>query len=251
MGVTGTLQDMSLTGLISLNCNEGNQAKLRLKHDDKEALMYFDQGQIMHIEMDDQEGEEVMRELLMWEDGEFELDMDVPPPKRTIHVPWSQLVLDCMREIDECAAELDEEEDIKEEPIKPKEEVNEMADMKDLLQEMASEIPGFIAADVVGVDGLSIANYSANPNFNTEMASAQFALVMKMVQKTTGRLKAGEVEDNLVTTDNAYILTRFLGDNTYYLSIAVDKTAASLGNVRLMAREYAEPLWNAIPRRGR
>ena len=31
MAVKGNIQDMSLTGLISVNCNEGNQARLHLQ----------------------------------------------------------------------------------------------------------------------------------------------------------------------------------------------------------------------------
>ena len=130
-------------------------------------------------------------------------------------------------------------------------EVNEMAsidDLKNILKEMSDEIPGFISADVVGMDGLSIAGYSSNPNFDAEAAAAQFALVMKLVQKTVAQLGSGEVQDNLVTSDNAYVLTRFLGNGSYYLGVAVDKDAGSLGNMRLMTRSYASKLWNTIPR---
>ncbi len=126
-----------------------------------------------------------------------------------------------------------------------------MAAIQDMLKEMAGEIPGFVSADVTGMDGLAIASYSANPNFDAEAASAQFALVMKLVQRTAAQLKAGDVEDNLVTTNNIYILTRFLGDGSYFLSVAVDKEMASLGNVRLMSRQYAADIWDTVPRRRR
>ena len=46
-----------------------------------------------------------------------------------------------------------------------------MAKLNDLLQEMAGEIPGFIATAVVGMDGLGIAEYSANPDFGVETAN--------------------------------------------------------------------------------
>jgi predicted regulator of Ras-like GTPase activity (Roadblock/LC7/MglB family) len=123
-----------------------------------------------------------------------------------------------------------------------------MANLNDILKDLADDVPGFISADVVGMDGLSIAGYASNPDFDSEAAAAQFALVMKLVQKTADQLGSGEVEDNLVTTNNAYILTRFLGDTSYYLSIAVDKSSGSLGNVRLMTRNYAGDLWDAIPK---
>ena len=144
-----------------------------------------------------------------------------------------------------------DQHDLEEFTLEEVTEVNEMAridDLKNILREMSNEIPGFISADVVGMDGLSIAGYSSNPNFDAEAAAAQFALVMKLVQKTVAQLGSGEVQDNLVTSDNAYVLTRFLGDGSYYLAVAVDKDAGSLGNMRLMARSYAPKLWNTIPR---
>lgn len=279
MAVRGNLREMPLTTLISVNCNEHNQAHLWIRRNGREAHVYFDQGQIAHVALDDEEGEEVFDDLLTWETGTFELDMDVPPPDRTVTTPWSTLVLDGMRRIDEDAADVrdhcpscgcfvdelekchnpdcsefsdgveawDEGIWVEETEIEQM-EVDEMAELNELLRSMADDIPGFISADVVGMDGLSIAGYATDPDFDAEAASAQFALVMKLVQKTVGQLGDDLVEDNLVTSDNAYILTRFLGDGSYYLGVAVDKETASLGNVRLMTRQYADDLWETIPK---
>lgn len=104
MAIRGDLKDMPLTTLISVNCNECNQSRLRLRHGEQEAVVYFDEGQIAHVTLGDQQGEEVIYELLTWEEGHFELEMDVPPPARTVSTPWSNLVLDGMRLADEDAA---------------------------------------------------------------------------------------------------------------------------------------------------
>lgn len=124
-----------------------------------------------------------------------------------------------------------------------------MAKLDVLLKEMAGEIPGLFAAAVSGMDGLEIASYSTTPEFDLEMATAQLSLVMKLVQKTSNQLGGDEVEDNLVTTNGNYYLTRFLGDGSYWLGVAVDKNAASLGNVRLTVRQYADSFWKGIPKR--
>jgi len=104
MAIRGDLKDMPLTTLISVNCNECNQSRLRLRHGGQEAVVFFDEGQIAHVTLGDQQGEEVIYELLTWEEGHFELEMDVPPPARTVSTPWSNLVLDGMRLVDEDAA---------------------------------------------------------------------------------------------------------------------------------------------------
>ncbi|HTY24807.1 MAG TPA: hypothetical protein VMC85_16880 [Desulfomonilaceae bacterium] len=57
----------------------------------------------------------------------------------------------------------------------------------------------------------------------------------------------GGVEDNLVAIDKAYLLTRFLGNGPYYWGLAVTRNAA-LGSVRILMNEYADQLWDAIPR---
>lgn len=126
-----------------------------------------------------------------------------------------------------------------------------MADLNELLREMASEIPGFVAADLAGMDGVSIGRHSVNPSFNADAAAAQLAMVLKLVQKTTDQLKIGDMEDILITTRNGYVVARFLGDATYYLGVAVDRQTATLGNVRLMTQQYAEGLWNAVPKKRR
>lgn len=247
--------------------------------------MFFADGNVVHAELGSLVGEEAVYELLSWEDGPFELKMDISTSERTIDVGWSGLLLEGMRRIDEhavkdrphcprCGAFLDRQgrcnnpgcpsfaghveawdetglEQLLGETVTEHTEVDEMANLQELLKNLADDVPGFISSDVVGMDGLSIAGYSSNPNFDAEAASAQFALVMKLVQKSTGQLKSGDVEDNLVTSNTSYILSRFLGDGHYFLVIAVERDMASLGNVRLMTRNFAPDLWDAIPRRTR
>jgi predicted regulator of Ras-like GTPase activity (Roadblock/LC7/MglB family) len=123
-----------------------------------------------------------------------------------------------------------------------------MAKLELLIQQFRSELGAdFVSTDVVGMDGLSIAGGSIDPNFNSTDASARFSMVMKLAAKVSGKLGLGKVDDNLVTTDKAYIIARFLGDGSYYWGVAVTRNA-TLGTVRMMMNEYADQLWDAIPR---
>lgn len=123
-----------------------------------------------------------------------------------------------------------------------------MAQLNQLLQEIRNELgPEFIATDIVGMDGLSIAGYNANSEFDTSALAARFAMVMKLAEKVANKVQVGAVEDGLVTTENLYILTRFLGDGSYYWALAVTRDA-TLGMVRMLMNEYQERLWRAIPR---
>ncbi len=84
MALRGDLKDMSLSSLISINCNEMNQARLVIRNQGQEGALLFEDGNIAHLVLDSQEGEELIYELLTWEEGEFELEQGVPPPKPTV-----------------------------------------------------------------------------------------------------------------------------------------------------------------------
>ncbi len=103
MAVQGNLIDISLSSLISINCNEMNQARLHVKHQDQEGTVFFDEGDIVHMTLGSQEGEDVIFELLTWEDGTFELTRDVRAPKRSVQTNWSHLLLEGLRRMDEQA----------------------------------------------------------------------------------------------------------------------------------------------------
>jgi len=120
--------------------------------------------------------------------------------------------------------------------------------IEQLIQQFRSELGAdFISTDVVGMDGISIAGGSIDPNFNGADASARFAMVMKLASKACGKTGMGNVDDNLVSTDQAYILARYLGDSSYYWGVAVTRNA-TLGSVRMLMNEYADQIWDAIPR---
>lgn len=123
-----------------------------------------------------------------------------------------------------------------------------MNKLEQLLQQVRTELGAdFVSTDVVGLDGLSIAGGSVVADFDSTAASARFAMVMKLASNVANKIGMGAVEDSLVTTDQAYIITRFLGDGSYFWELAVTKNA-TLGMVRMLMNEYADQLWKAIPK---
>jgi len=123
-----------------------------------------------------------------------------------------------------------------------------MTKLEQILQQVRTELGAdFVSTDVAGMDGLSIAGGSAVADFDSTAASARFAMVMKLAANVSNKIGMGAVEDSLVTTDQAYIITRFLGDGSYYWGLAVTRNA-TLGMVRMLMNEYANQLWRAIPR---
>jgi predicted regulator of Ras-like GTPase activity (Roadblock/LC7/MglB family) len=113
-----------------------------------------------------------------------------------------------------------------------------------ILEAGASEINGLIFCQLVGTDGIAVAEI--NPKgAPTEAYSAKFALVMTLVAKTLKDVGSGTLEENLVEHSNGWFLTRFVGKGNYYLGIAVAKDAV-LGNVRLVGKQISEQLVSVV-----
>lgn len=122
-----------------------------------------------------------------------------------------------------------------------------MSKMDDILMDVRNQLgTEFVSSEIVGMDGLAIAGTSVDPSFDNSVISARMAMVMKLSMKVSEKMSMGTVEDNLITTENAFILIRFLGDSSYYWRVSVNKDA-TIGIVRMLMTEYADQLWDAIP----
>ncbi len=123
-----------------------------------------------------------------------------------------------------------------------------MSKLDEIVQQIRVEVGSdFISTDIVGTDGLSIAGGAMDSSFDNNEAAARYAMIMKLASKVSDKLAFGAVDDNLTTTDQVMILSRFLGDGSYFWELVVRKDA-TLGSARIMMNEYAPKLWSAIPR---
>ena len=123
-----------------------------------------------------------------------------------------------------------------------------MAKLDDILKEMSAEITGYLACALVGLDGINLASHSNSKAADPEAISAQGTLLLKLVDGSVEKLGSGILEDNLTTTENAYLLMRFLPGKQYYLGLAANRKTGNLGNMRLISKTYAERLSKAMPR---
>jgi predicted regulator of Ras-like GTPase activity (Roadblock/LC7/MglB family) len=70
---------------------------------------------------------------------------------------------------------------------------------------------------------------------------------MELATKVCSKVGLGKVEDNLTTSDKAYIIARFIGDGSYYWVVAVTRNA-TLGTVRMLMNEYSDQIYSILPR---
>lgn len=122
-----------------------------------------------------------------------------------------------------------------------------MAKLDDVLRTFREEVADFVSTSVVGMDGIPIGGTSMDPRFDTSMVGAQFATVQKTTLKAIAAVEAGKLEDILYTTDKVYILSRTIGDGSYFHSLTVAKKG-NLGMARLIMKNYESKILEAIPK---
>ncbi|MGA9396855.1 MAG: DUF4388 domain-containing protein [Anaerolineaceae bacterium] len=241
MSVQGNLKDLAVADLIQHNCQDYKTGKILIQNAAGEAAIYLKEGQVVHAALNGQEGEEVVFQILSWNEGTFILETGVKPPAKTIDRSWSSLLLEGARRLDE-----NKTNSIQSDSNKHL-EVNKMSKLDDILKEMSGEITGYVACALAGMDGINIASHTSNKAMDPDAISAQMTMLLKLVDTSVDKLGAGVLEDNLTTTENAYILMRLLPGKQYYLGMAASHKTGNLGNMRLISKMYAERLAKAMP----
>ncbi|TEU15044.1 MAG: response regulator [Anaerolineales bacterium] len=106
--VSGNLRDMSLTSIIQIICTDMKSAKLVLRQpnsmpggEEREGVIFFENGQIVHSAVGSLRGTEAVYELLDWDEGFFQMESNVVAPRQTITVPWTHLLLESTSRLDE------------------------------------------------------------------------------------------------------------------------------------------------------
>lgn len=246
MAVSGDLRDMPLTTLISINCNERNQSRLRLRHEGQEAFLFFDKGQLVHMTLGERQGEEIIYELLTWQEGSFDLEMDIPPPAHTVSTPWSNLVLDGMRIIDEDSAgweaDLDEWAEPTPEDILPQ-EVNEMATTRkkrsevlaEHLETLLAESADIHGAVIVGTDGLVLASNLTLGGHDATRVGAEGAALLGLSKRTLESLKCGEFQIAILEGKDGWVIAGGAGSKAMVLGLT--SADVNLGMAMLEMRD--------------
>lgn len=136
-----------------------------------------------------------------------------PPPRQT---PESTLSLPKSDKVDEEAGELGLAGFSYEEKLKY----------------MVTITPGGIAAGVTGEDGIGIASFNTNPDFDLTVADAELAAMVSLAKKASASLVVGKPQELIFMTEQAAIIIRLIGDR-YFLSFIIDAKELNLGLSRL------------------
>ncbi len=101
MALTGHLSDLSLSELIEFFCNQRKSGRLKVLYPKGAGYFYLQAGSVVDARIGVLRGIDAVYYALTLPNAEFEFSADAETGDRTINQPWTQVVLEGLRRLDE------------------------------------------------------------------------------------------------------------------------------------------------------
>jgi hypothetical protein len=101
MALTGHLSDLSLSELIEFFCNQRKSGRLKVLYPQGAGYFFLQAGSVVDARIGVLHGIDAVYYALTLPNAEFEFSVDVEASSRTINQPWTQVVLEGLRRLDE------------------------------------------------------------------------------------------------------------------------------------------------------
>ncbi len=101
MALTGELSDLSLAELIEFFCNQRKSGRLRLIYSIGPGYFYLQAGSVVHARIGSLRGIEAVYYALTLPNASFTFSPVFEAPEHTINQPWTSVVLEGLRRMDE------------------------------------------------------------------------------------------------------------------------------------------------------
>jgi hypothetical protein len=226
MAIEGSLKDMSLVDIVQLNCRSKAEARVALRHGEQSGAIYFTGGQVVHAECGSDRGEEAFYQLMQWRNGEFVIERDVPSPRHTIKIPWTGLLMQTLQRIDEergVSATAPEE-----------------TGDRQMLEELADRIDGFLAGAVTDTEGTALASLVRDDALDADGVMASLTRKVQQVNETLGVMDAGQFEETITITSRYRFITRPADQapsSPSYVQVIID-AEGNIGAARMYLAAY-------------
>lgn len=137
MALTGHLSDLSLSELIEFFCNQRKTGQLKVLYPQGPGYFALQAGSVIDAQIGVLRGIDAVYFALTLPNARFEFGDAIEPPERTINQPWTQVVLEGLRRLDEGIApvtafppEYKKEETEEPSPIQPEEKFAELESLR-------------------------------------------------------------------------------------------------------------------------
>lgn len=232
MALKGSLADLSIADLIQLHCQSGTRAMLTAQNDAEEVIVvYFDDGELVHAKLGATQGEEAIFALLTWETGTFEVEQGQAAPARTINAPWSALIMEGLRRLDEQRNSSTQKKE--QGAMAGETRRDRLAKILRNLIDTSGDISGVA---IVSMDGLIMAA-DLPSTVDQARVGAVAAAILSLSGRSVGQLKRGDLQQTTIQGTEGYILITQAGPNA--VLVALTGQGVNLGMVFLEVRECA------------
>src|SRR5262245_12981630 len=101
MALTGHLSDLSLSELIEFFCNQRKSGRLKVLYPQGAGYFFLQSGSVVDARIGVLHGIDAVFYALTLPNAKFEFSVETQPGNRTINQPWTQVVLEGLRRLDE------------------------------------------------------------------------------------------------------------------------------------------------------
>ncbi|HRQ41668.1 MAG TPA: DUF4388 domain-containing protein [Chloroflexota bacterium] len=271
MAIQGNLHDVSLPTLVQLVIHEGDQAVIQIRHADQVGALYLADGRLCHAALASKgqpdaarSGEEVVYELLSWQEGHFTIEKRVPPPAYTIETGWDYLLMEGLRILDErhvaiqdrapaddnitdLLSGLSETDKAVLKEMMAQKEIDDMASKGEQIQAILDNLvrssTDITGAVVVDSDGLLLASVLGNGVDGNRVAAVSAGLV-SLAGRSAQQLNQGNIRQTLIQAENGNIIAVRAGERASF--VALTASSVNLGMVFMECRDAADAIRAAL-----
>lgn len=104
MALFGELDDLSLGELIEFFCNQRKTGRLKVVYPVGPGFFYLKSGAVVHAQFGDLRGIDAVYYALTQPNASFTFNAAFEPPEQTINQPWTSVVLEGLRRMDQGVA---------------------------------------------------------------------------------------------------------------------------------------------------
>jgi len=234
-GFQGTITDFHLSDLIQMNCLGRITSALYVTRDDIKGCIYFNEGNVVHAECGDLEGENALYEMLTWEGGSFSSERGKAAPKETIVKGWQSLLLEGMRRVDELQPthklEMEHRRDLT------------MAKIYTILDHLIT-MKGVILVSVFDPEGFPLASKfgdKVGSRFNMNEVTPILSNLVKQLDSAGEDLKLDESKDITVEFAKGVVIMTRIQDRKEFL-IIVAENAKYMSVLHMETKKYHRDL---------
>ncbi len=156
-GFKGAVTGLPLSDVIQLKGHNMFTGCIFVNYGDKQGVIYFQDGEIVHAEQGRTEGERAFYEIISWPGGRFDIEAKIISDRKTIDKRLTHLLLDAHRMIDE--GKIDEMGG-EQEKVDSSSEARPRLTANSVCLKLMS-IPGVAYAVMFGADGVPVEDGSS------------------------------------------------------------------------------------------